>query len=320
MTNDTKKLKIVFMGTSPFAATVLKALTSEKYSITSVYTKPDKKVGRDQKVRRSAVKILAEESKLAIKTPDKLDGSVAEEIKSQKPDMIVVVAYGKILPHEILKIPRLGAINVHASLLPKFRGPSPIQNTILHGEAVTGVTIMLMDEGIDTGEILAQEETEINPDETYPELSQKLAVLSTELLKKTIPQWVEGKIKPKMQDNTGSLICQLIEREDGKVIWDDEAQNIYNRYRAFTPWPGLYTFWEKNGVYLRLKLNKISLMSQNTFESHHIGEAFLLDDNVGVQTSSGVIVLEEVQLEGKNNVKTEEFLRGAPDFIGSVLK
>jgi len=158
------------------------------------------------------------------------------------------------------------------------------------------------------------------PDETYPELSQKLAVLSTDLLKKTIPQWVEGKIKPKMQDNTGSLICQLIEREDGKVIWDDEAQDIYNRYRAFTPWPGLFTFWGKNGVYLRLKLNKVSLMSQNTFESHHIGEVFLLDDNVGVQTSLGVIVLEEIQLEGKNNVKAEEFLRGAPDFIGSILK
>jgi methionyl-tRNA formyltransferase len=320
MSNDSQKLKIVFMGTSSFAATVLKALIAEKYDITSVYTKPNKKVGRDQKVRRSAVKILAEESNLSIKTPEKLDGSVAEEIRFQKPDLIVVVAYGKILPHEVLKIPRLGAINVHASLLPKFRGPSPIQNTILHGEAVTGVTVMLMDEGIDTGEILAQKEIEINPNETYPELSQKLAVLSTELLKKTISQWVEGKIKPKMQDNTGSLICQLIEREDGKVIWDDEAQDIYNRYRAFTPWPGLFTFWEKNGVYLRLKLNKISLMSQNTFESHHIGEAFLLDDNVGVQTSSGVIVLEEIQLEGKNNVKTEEFLRGAPDFIGSILK
>ena len=320
MSNDSQKLKIIFMGTPPFAAMALKSLLSAGYEIISVYTRPDKKTGRDQEMKRSAVKILAEDMKLPVKTPGKLDGSVVDEIKSQKPDLIIVVAYGKILPHDILKIPRLGAINVHASLLPKFRGPSPIQNTLLCGETVTGSTIMLMDEGIDTGEILSQKEITVGSDETYPELTEKLADLSAGLLLETIPQWVEGRIKPQIQDNAGSIICQLIEREDGKIIWDDEARDIYNRYRAFFPWPGLYTFWQKNGINLRLKLNKISILKEDISGSYHSGEVFSVGEKVGVQTGSGAIVLEEVQLEGKNNVKIEEFLRGAPDFVGVILK
>jgi methionyl-tRNA formyltransferase len=319
MSENSQKIKIVFMGTPLFAATILKSLVLSKHNIVDVYTKPDMKVGKNQEIKKSAVRITAEEAKLIVETPQKLDEEVIKKIESLKPDLIIVAAYGRILPKKILAIPRLGAINVHPSLLPKFRGPSPIQNTLLLGEKETGTTIILMDEGVDTGDILTQKKTTVGNEETYLELSARLADLSSELLIETIPLWVEQKITPQTQDNTHTLICQLIERADGKINWDDEARNIYNRYRAFTPWPGIYTFWEKNGINFRLKLSKISMGEENP-EGHHLGEVFFFNDKTAVKTADGIIFLEEIQMEGKNKMNIDEFHRGMPNFVGSILK
>lgn len=313
------KLRAIFMGTSSFAEQILAGLIAAQFNIISVYTQPDKKVGREQKVQVGIVKALAEKSNIPVFTPNRFDAQSISEFQGQKPDIVIVASYGKILPKELLEFPGFGAINVHASLLPKYRGASPIQNAILNGEKETGVSIMLMDEGVDTGAVLAQKKFPIGPDETTPVLSQKLARFSSELLLETLTRWIERKIKPEKQDDSKASLCQLIERSDGKIIWTDGAQEIYNRYRAFYAWPGVYTFWENNGAPKRLKLNKINFMEDGAETKRHIGEVFQIGEKFGVQTTSGIIILQELQMEGKNNVTIAEFINGYPDFIGSVL-
>jgi methionyl-tRNA formyltransferase len=308
------------MGTSSFAQTIFNALVAKKYNIISVYTQADKKVGRDQKLQKTAVKITAEKNKIPVFSPLKFDENEILKLKNQKPDLIIVAAYGKILPQAILDLPGFGAINTHASLLPRYRGPSPIQNSILDGEVETGSTIILMDAAIDTGEILNQKKIVINPDETSIELSQKLADLSSRLLLETIPLWVERKITPKPQEDELASFCQLIERIDGKIIWLNEAKSIYNQYRAFFSWPGVFTYWQRNDLNLRIKINKLSLGKTPISDKHSVGEVFNLNEKVAVQTGMGIIFLEEVQMEGKNNLTIKEFINGNPSFIGSVLK
>lgn len=314
------KLRVIFMGTSQFADQILSSMIEAGLNVISVYTKPDKKSGRDREMKKSAAKLLAEKNNIPVFQPEKLNEESIQEISSQKPDLIVVAAYGKIIPKAILDIPGFGVINIHPSLLPKFRGPSPIQNAILSGETKTGTTIMLMDEGVDTGDILKQAELEIGKDETNQELSIRLADLSGKLLLEVLPLWIERKIEPAKQDNSQATLCQLIEREDGKIIWANEAESIYNLYRALIPWPGTFTFWEINGTFKRIKLNKINFSREKISEKHHIGEVFQIEGKVAVQAMLGVIFLEEVQLEGKENIKIEDFVNGYKDFVGSILK
>lgn len=307
------------MGTSRFAEVILNSLIDNEYNIISVYTKPDKKVGREQKIQKPEIKLLAEKNNLAVFQPEKLDGETIEEIKKQNPDLIIVAAYGKILPEAVLDIPQFGAINVHPSLLPKFRGPSPIQNALLEGEKETGTTIMLMDKDMDTGDILKQKKIDINLNETYKEFIEKISAESTELLLETIPVWIEKKITPGKQNDSEATYCQLIERSDGKIIWSDSAESIYNRWRALSPWPGVFSFWERNGSNLRLKLEKISYRPGDLLKDS-FGEIMRFGDKIAVAAGSGMIILEEVQLEGKAIIKIEDFINGYPEFIGSVLK
>ena len=314
------KLRSIFMGTSEFAAEILSSLLESKYNIISVYTQPDKKVGRNQEIKKSEVKILAEKNKLIIHQPLKFDEKAFNEIKSQKPDLIILAAYGKIIPKSILDIPGFGAINVHASILPKFRGPSPIQNAILLGEKETGITIMLMNEKIDAGDILTQKKIKIGKDQTAQELSGELSKVASRLLLDTIPQWVERIIVPVKQDDSKATICQLIDKSDGRIFWTDDADTIYNKFRAFFSWPGIFTYFESDGSTRRLKLNKISCIRNNPETKHHIGEVFRIGEKVGVQTTSGVIILETVQIEGKTSVNIEDFVNGYQDFIGTILK
>ena len=309
------KLRTVFMGTSDFAEHILAALIGAQYDIISVYTQPDKKVGRDQELKKSPVKLAAESSSIPVFEPRTFDEETIRALKEQKPDIIIVAAYGRILPQAVLDLPGFGAINTHASLLPKYRGPSPIQNAILNGEKETGTTIMLMDAGIDTGNILSQRSVGILADETAFELTQKLASVSAELLLETVPLWIERKLEPKKQDDSKATLCQLIERSDGRIIWADDAEPIYNRYRAFYPWPGIYAFWENDEVLKRIKLNKINCLKNNSEVKHHVGEVFQLGEKFGVQTAMGTIILEEVQLEGKNITNIIDFINGYPNFI-----
>lgn len=317
---DSTNPRIIFMGTPEFAANILCVMLKEKFNIISVYTQSDKKVGRSQILEKSAVKKIAEEKEIEIFEPKKFDEDVVREIENQKPDLIVVSAYGKILPTDVLNIPRYRVINTHPSSLPKYRGASPIQNAILNGEKKTSATIMNLTEKVDAGDILMQEEIEIGEKETYLELSQRLSEISARLLMETIPLLTAGKIEPKKQNENEATFCQLIKKEDGKINWEEKAKDIYNRFRAFCVWPGIFTYFEKDNRSLRLKLNKVSLdenSKENNFEN---GKVFEENDVVKVKTGNGNIILEEVQLEGKNKMKATDFVRGYANFVGSVLK
>ncbi|MFZ5982121.1 MAG: methionyl-tRNA formyltransferase [Patescibacteria group bacterium] len=321
MKNDPIKLRTIFMGTSSFSRIILEGLIKANYNIISVYTQPDKKTGREQEISESSVKLFAEKNHLAVKQIECFDQDSILDLQNQKPDLIIVVAYGKILPQEVLAIPGFGALNIHASLLPKFRGPSPIQNAILSGEKEIGTTIMLMDKGIDSGDIIAQDKLRIEPEELLPEIMDKLAFLSSELLLKTLPLWIDRKITPKKQDPSQATFCQLIERSDGRIFWNEEARSIFNRFRAFHPWPGIFTFWEdESGTLRRIKLNKIGLSENEAPSDIHVGQVFQDQGDISVKTSRGTILLKTVQIEGKKPSEISEFLNGYGKFLGSVLK
>jgi len=311
---DKKNLRIIFMGTPDFSNQVLLDLIDNEYNIISVYTQPDKKVGRKQDLQKSPVKLTAENNSIPIFQPVKLKEEI-KAIEEQDPDLIIVAAYGKIIPQEILDIPKFKCINVHPSLLPKYRGASPIQNTILNGEKETGTTIMLMAQEVDAGDILSQIKTDVNPQEKLPELSSRLASLSSQLLIEIIPDWIDGKINPEKQIDSEATFCQMLEKKDGQINWEDSAQSIFNRYRAFLPWPGVFTFW--NGK--RLKISELDFIERD-FSENEIGLVFSFEEKILVKTNLGAIELKKVQIEGKKETLIEDFILGYPNFIKSVLK
>ncbi|OGI32061.1 MAG: methionyl-tRNA formyltransferase [Candidatus Moranbacteria bacterium RIFOXYA12_FULL_35_19] len=308
------------MGTPEFAGGILDVLIENKFNIISVYTQADKKIGRKQIISKSAVKKIAEQNKIKNFQPVKFNEDIIAEIKNQNPDLIIVSAYGKILPKSVLEIPKYGIINTHPSALPKYRGASPIQNAILNGEKKTTATIMLLVEKVDAGDILLQEEIAIKETETYRELSKRLSEISAKLLVKAISLWIEKKIEPKKQNEAQATFCQMIKKEDGKINWNNNAQDIYNRYRAFESWPGIFSYFQKNNQNLRIKLIQIDLDKNGKENNFQIGEVFEEDEKIKVKTGKGNIVLEEVQLEGKNKISIKDFIRGYPNFVGSVLK
>lgn len=311
------EISLVFMGTSTFAATILEALQKENSHILSVYTQTEKPSGREHSMKKSPVALVAEKYALRLSAPQKLDENVIEEIRALKPEVLIVAAYGKILPESILNIPPMGAINVHGSLLPKYRGASPIQNALLHDEKETGITLIKMDKGIDTGDILSQSSIKIDPEETVDQLEERLADLGAKLLTETLPPYLNGQISPLPQDDYCASYCSRFKREDGMINWQEEAKNIFCRYRACAGWPEIFTFW--NGK--RLKLKKISLATKiSDFQNKLPGTVFALGDSVLVTAKNGALVLKEVQLEGKNKMAITDFVRGYKNFIGSQLK
>jgi methionyl-tRNA formyltransferase len=315
------KIRVVFMGTPEFAESILASLIEKQYHLIAIYTRTDKAVGRDQGLLESPVKQLAVKHALPIEQPEVFDDETIEKLKDYKPDLIVVAAYGKILPQSVLDIPGFGCVNIHPSLLPKFRGPSPIQNALLLGEQKTGTTIMLMNNGVDSGDILAQETVAIDPDDTFLTLSEKLAQQSATLLLQTLPLWIKRALTPQKQDSSEVTLCQLIEREDGHILWNNDATSIYNTFRALHPWPGIYSFWNREDKrVLRLKLTRITCQKQSPQTEHKLGEVFELGEKIGVQTSQGVVFLEEVHMEGKTTALIAEFIKGYPQFIGTILQ
>jgi methionyl-tRNA formyltransferase len=317
---DISKTRVVFMGTPRFAETVLQSLIDARYHIVAVYTQPDKPSGREQEVVKSPVKILAEAQQIPIEQPSRLDGNAIDTFASYKPDVVVIAAYGKLIPKAMLEVPRFGFLNVHASLLPRWRGASPIQNALLSGDTETGVSIMLLDQGMDTGPVFERKSVSIAPNDTTEILLPKLAEAGSTLLLSVLPEWLEKRREPTPQDETTATLCQLIEREDGKVFWNDNAETIYNRYRALSSWPGIFSFWRRNGSLLRVKLHRVSLQKQSPEIHHELGQVFEIGDRVGIQTARGIILLDEVQLEGKERVDIADFIRGYPDFIGAILE
>jgi methionyl-tRNA formyltransferase len=306
------------MGTPLFAADILATLIEDGYHIVGVVTKADKPAGRKNELTVSAVKKLALEHNLPVLQPEKLDDAFYTQFKDLAPDILIVAAYGKILPARFLDLPGFGAVNVHASLLPLYRGSSPIHNAIIDGRSETGITLMQMDSGMDTGAIITQKTVKIDPDENLEQLTSKLTLLAKSMVREDLPLFVKHKL-PVTPQPSGATLCQLIERSDGQVLWSDEAESIYNRYRALTPWPGLYTFWQdKNGL-LRLKLHSLKFIKDTVLSPIH-GLVLTHEDMIVVQAERGIIVLGDIQLEGRNRMSVDIFIKGNPTFVGSTLK
>lgn len=316
------KIRVVFMGTPDFAAYFLQAMIQNEYQIVSVFTQPDKPKGREQETVFSPVKTIAVSNKIPVEQPVKITDVEIKKLHDLKPDLVIVAAYGRILPKAFLDIPGFGCINVHPSLLPKYRGASPIQNALLNGETETGVSIMLMDAGMDTGDILAQKSLPVDPNDTTATLEEKLAIEAVPLLMETIPLFIKRKIESRKQNMAEATLCELIEREDGRIFWNQSAEKIYDRYRAFTPWPGIFTYWKKGttGMPLRLKLITISYQKNDPAITHAYGEVFEVGEKIGISTDSGIIFPESVQIEGKAVTSIQDFVRGYPNFIGSILE
>jgi methionyl-tRNA formyltransferase len=309
------KLRIVFMGTPDFSLPVFDCL-QEEYEIVAVYTGPDKPKGRGRELSSPPVKVAAKAQGIAVYQPTSLREE-AERIEKLCPQAIVVAAYGKIIPPSILDIPSLGCINVHPSLLPRYRGPSPVISAILSGDSITGVTLILLDEGMDTGPILSQKETPILPQDTTLSLTQRLFRLGANLLLETLPLWEKGKIIPKPQDETKTTYSRIIKKEDGEIDFHLSAEEIYRHVKAFYPWPGSYTWWRGQ----RLKICQSLPLSREV--KGKAGEVMALNEpspaRVGIKTGKGVLGLLRVQPEGKGEMRGEDFLRGQKGFVGSIL-
>jgi methionyl-tRNA formyltransferase len=310
--------KLVFMGTPEFSVPSLEKLLGTDFKVVAVYTQPDRKAGRGQQVMSSPVKRLALSQGLEIVQIETFrETGAIERLAALAPDLIVVAAFGLILPAEVLNLPRFGCLNVHPSLLPRHRGASPVAAAILQGDEITGVTIMLLDAGMDTGPILNQREMLISDKDTTGSLGLKLSKIGAELLVETLPLWIEGRIKPSPQNESEATYSKMINKEDGEIDWRLSTRELWRRVRAFDPWPGSYTIWRGK----RLKLIKVLPLYGE--ESGEPGKVISLSPQkpvrVGVQTGDGVLELVEVQLEGKREIPAEEFVRGQRDFVGSRL-
>lgn len=298
---------VVFMGTPSFSVPFLDALLKSERAVAGVITQPDKPKGRGRKLMPPPVKEYALAHKIPILQPAKLSAPIfAESIKKIQPQYIIVVAYGKIIPPEILKIPEKGCINVHASLLPEYRGASPIQWAIIHGRTYTGVTTMIMDEGLDTGDILLQERVEINRSETAGSLSTKLSDIGVNLLIRTLDGLDRGKIVPQPQDHGKASYAPLLKKEDGLIDWRDTSEDIYNKIRGFDPWPGAYTFYQGD----RWGIWKAEVLKRH-IPSHTPGEITEVQpEGIIVATGDSALKITEIQVEGKRRMGVGEYLRG----------
>ena len=317
-----QSLKIFFFGAPYFSREILKYLLDKGIVVDTVITHPDKPMGRKQVLAPTEVKELALSQNIRTKEFKILDRETLDFFKKEKPDLFITASYGAIIPQEILDIPRLGALNVHPSLLPKLRGATPIQTALWRGANKTGSTIMLMDAGMDTGNIIKQKEIVVKPTEKYPELEQKLINLSNELLLPVIQNIIKTNKKPVgiSQNNQEATFTKLIKKQDGLIDWEKSAQKIYNQWRAFYNWPQIYTFYNNQ----KLTLTEIEIFPKNgilkELRESSPGVVFENLDNTLVATGDNPIKIVKVQLAGKKELPIKDFLNGQNKFIGSVLK
>ncbi|MBN2467493.1 MAG: methionyl-tRNA formyltransferase [Deltaproteobacteria bacterium] len=301
------------MGTPPFACVSLQSLLGGEDPVVGIITQPDRPKGRGRKVAVSPVKTLALENGLPLYQPEKINkDEPIELIKELSPDLIVVAAFGQILPQRILDIPKHGCLNVHASLLPKYRGAAPINWAIIKGETRTGITTMLMDKGLDTGDILLQWEIDIYPDETAGELHDRLAALGAEVLQETIQEWKKGAIAPRKQDESKASFAPSFKKGAGRINWDTPADLLHNHIRGMNPFPGAYTLLE--GKMLRVFEASPHVKEVQGLPGIVVG---ITDDGISVSTGRHCLLLKEVQQEGRRRMPAAEFLRGKPIPIGT---
>jgi methionyl-tRNA formyltransferase len=306
--------RVIFMGTPQFAVPTLRALDGH-HQVVGVVTQPDRRAGRGRKVVVSPVKQVALDRELSLFQPRTLGGpDVVAHLAEWHPEVIVVAAFGQLLPGPVLDLPPYGSINVHASLLPRYRGAAPVAAAILDGEPVTGITIMRMDEGLDTGPILAQAECPIAPDETTASLTAKLAELGAQLLVETLEGWIEGTIEAQPQDDDAATYCDQLEKADGLLDWSRPAAYLDRQVRACDPWPGAYTTWQGS----RLKV--LRARTHPAWEGQgQPGQVLEMGEDVGVVTGQGALELVEVQLAGKKPMPAGLFARGQRDLVGGLL-
>jgi len=313
-------LRVIFMGTPEFATPSLEHLILNQYQVVAVYTQPDKPAGRGRSLVSSPLKRAALAWKLPVVQPVSLKrAEVVAQLAELHPDVIVVAAFGQILPQSVLDIPSYGCINIHPSLLPRFRGASPVASAILAGDEFTGVSLMLMDRGLDTGPILARAQIPISAQDTTGLLTAKLSLTAAQLLLEVLPRWSRGELTPQPQSEAEATYSGPISKEEGEVDWRLPAVGIWRRVRALQPWPGCYTRWQ--GRQLKV-IEAVPLPAERTLE---LGQVVALTSATeskaafGVSTGEGILGVLKVQLEGKRAMSAAEFLRGQRQFIGAIL-
>lgn len=300
-------MRIVFMGTPDFAVASLDALIKNPFlNVVAVYTQPDKYRGRKAQLTYSPVKVKAMEFNIPVYTPVKIrEPENIEQLREIAPDIIVVAAFGQILPKEILELPKYGCVNVHASLLPKYRGASPIQRVILDGEPETGVTIMQMAQGLDTGDMLARVKTKILPTDTGESLHDRLAELSGPLLIRTLDAIEAGEVRPEPQNDAESCYAGMIHKEDGLLDFSQSAAALERAVRAYDPWPGTYTYI--NG--LQLSILRAKVLPGNTVKTPGTVTS-ITNSGINIQTGDGILTVTELKLQGKKAMPVRDFLNG----------
>ncbi|MDW8308093.1 MAG: methionyl-tRNA formyltransferase [Verrucomicrobiales bacterium] len=306
-----ERLRVIFMGTPELAVVCLEALRRAPFvELVAVVTQPDRPKGRELKLQPPPVKEAAQRAGLPVLQPETVrDAAFLEQVRALRPDVIVVAAFGQILPPALLALPRLGCVNVHTSLLPKYRGAAPIQWALLNDERETGVTIMKMDAGLDTGDILAQRATPILPEDNAATLHDRLAQLGAELLVEILPAYAAGRVQPRPQPAEGASQAPKLRKEDGRIDWRLGARAIWNRIRAFTPWPGAFTFLPAEP-----RPHLLKIWEATVAEGRGAPGEILSADRTGIVVACGQDALRVMilQREGGRRLTAEEFLRGHP--------
>lgn len=296
------RFRIVFFGTPDFAVPSLRALLNGPDAVVGVVCQPDRPAGRGQRLQSPPVKVLAADRGVPVVQPEKIrTPEFLATLEAWQPDLSVVAAYGRILPQSVLDVPRLGCINVHASLLPRYRGAAPIQWAILHGDAVTGVTIMRMNARMDEGDILLQRETPIGADETYGELQDRLAVVGAAALADALTELHAGRLPGRAQDDATATLAPMIDKANGHIDWSADAAAIARQVRAFNPWPSAFTWIDGK----RLKIHRAHATDQGP---HTVpGTVVGIGETIRIATGNGVLAVTELQLEGRRRLTAGEF-------------
>lgn len=315
LSSEVKKPRIVFLGTPKFAVSILEYLANSDFLPILIITSPDAKKGRGMKITPPSVKVWAKKNNIDVLQPEKLkDKEFLTKISKLSPDLFIVASYGKIIPPELLAIPKNRTINVHPSLLPKYRGASPISSLILDGDKETGVTIMLVDEEMDHGSILSQQKLNMSIDNfTFLQLEENLAKLGGKLLIDTIPLWLSGKITPEKQVHASATYTKKIIKNDGHIDWNKTAEEILRKILALNPWPGTFTFYNKK----RLVIKSAKILQND--KDKKPGEIFLFDDRLAVACGNGAILVEQLQIEGGKEINSKDFLLGNKNAVGNIL-
>jgi methionyl-tRNA formyltransferase len=319
--NNQQSLKVLFMGTPDFAATILEEILAT-YPVLGVVTQPDKPKGRGKELAYSPVKELALKHDLPVYQPIKVkEPEFLEQVEKLQPDVIVVAAFGQILPKVLLDIPKNGCINVHASLLPKYRGAAPIQYSVIDGEKETGITIMYMDVGLDTGDIILQDVVPISPEETGGSLFDKMAEQGAASIITALKQIEAGEVRRIPQDNEKATYVKMINKEMGRLDFSKPALQLERLIRGLNPWPSAYTFLDgKNLKFWKAEAEELTESQELKFKGYAPGTiAEVRDDALVIMTGEGLLVVKELQLEGKKRMTADAFLRGVSMIAGTKL-